>query len=104
MPRPLPSPPPRSKRNADSSPSRAAVRHLRETACGLPPTRRNLRCLLPCCAARNGAARLPLDLIARDNAEGAALLAVADAIEHAALPAGNLGLLIEYFRGSWHER
>jgi DNA primase len=49
------------------------------------------------------AARLPLDLIARDNAEGAALLAVADAIEHAALPAGNLGLLIEYFRGSLHE-
>jgi DNA primase len=49
------------------------------------------------------AARLPLDLIAQDNAEGAALLAVADAIEHAALPAGNLGLLIEYFRGSPHE-
>jgi DNA primase len=49
------------------------------------------------------AARLPLDLIARDNAEGAALLAVADAIEHAALPAGNLGLLIEYFRGTLHE-
>jgi DNA primase len=50
------------------------------------------------------AARLPLELIARDNAEGAALLAVADAIEHAALPAGNLGLLIEYFRGSLHEK
>jgi len=49
------------------------------------------------------AARLPLELIAQDNAEGAALLAVADAIEHAALPAGNLGLLIEYFRGSPHE-
>jgi DNA primase len=49
------------------------------------------------------AARLPLELIARDNAEGAALIAVAEAIEHAALPAGNLGLLIEYFRGSVHE-
>jgi DNA primase len=49
------------------------------------------------------AARLPLDLVARDNAEGAALVAVAEAIEHAALPAGNLGLLIEYFRGSQHE-
>ena len=49
------------------------------------------------------AARLPLDLIAKDNAEGAALIAVADAIEHAALLSGNLGLLIEYFRGSAHE-
>jgi DNA primase len=49
------------------------------------------------------AARLPLDLIAQDNAEGAALIAVADAIEHAALLSGNLGLLIEYFRGSAHE-
>ena len=49
------------------------------------------------------AARLPLELIAQDNAEGAALLAVADAIEHAALPAANLGLLIEHFRGSVHE-
>ncbi len=49
------------------------------------------------------AARLPLDLIAQDNAEGAALVAVADAIEHAALLSGNLGLLIEYFRGSAHE-
>jgi DNA primase len=49
------------------------------------------------------AARLPLDLIAQDSAEGAALIAVADAIEHAAVPAGNLGLLLEYFRGSPHE-
>jgi len=49
------------------------------------------------------AARLPLDLMARDNAEGAALFALADAIEHATLPTGNLGLLIEYFRGSPHE-
>jgi len=49
------------------------------------------------------AARLPLDLIATDNAEGAALVALADAIEHAILPTGNLGLLIEHFRGSAHE-
>lgn len=49
------------------------------------------------------AARLPLELIARDTAEGAALAAVADAIEHAALPAGNHGLLLEYFRGTDHE-
>ena len=49
------------------------------------------------------AARLPLNLIADDIAEGAALLAVAEAIEHAALPGGNLGLLLEYFRGGPHE-
>lgn len=55
------------------------------------------------------AARLPLDLIAQDNAEGAALVAVAEATLHAALPAGNhgsagnLGQLLEYFRGSVHE-
>jgi DNA primase len=45
-------------------------------------------------------ARLPLELIAQDTAEGAALAALADAIEHAVLPTGNLGLLIEHFRGS----
>ena len=49
------------------------------------------------------AARLPLDLIAADSAEGAALLTLAEAIEHGELPTGNLGLLIEYFRGSPHE-
>lgn len=49
------------------------------------------------------AARLPLELISRDNLEGEALLAVADAVEHAALPGGNLGLLLEHFRGSPHE-
>lgn len=48
------------------------------------------------------AARLPLELIPDDSAEGAALLAVAEAIEQAALPAGNLGMLIEHFRGSPH--
>ncbi len=50
------------------------------------------------------AARLPIDLLARDTPEGAALLAVAEAMEHGALPAGKLGLLIEHFRGSPHEQ
>ena len=49
------------------------------------------------------AARLPLELITRDSAEGEALLAVADAVEHAALPGNNLGLLLEHFRASPHE-
>ena len=49
------------------------------------------------------ALRLPHELIDQDNAEGAALMAVADAMEHAALPLGNLGLLLEHFRGSPHE-
>jgi DNA primase len=35
-------------------------------------------------------------------AEGAALAAVADAVERAVLPIGNLGLLLEYFRDSPH--
>jgi len=49
------------------------------------------------------AARLPLDLIARDSAEGEALLAIADAVEHDALPGTNLGLLLEHFRHSPYE-
>ncbi len=49
------------------------------------------------------AARLPLDLIDRERSEGAALLAIADAIDHGELPAGGFGLLLEYFRGSPHE-
>ena len=49
------------------------------------------------------AARLPLDLLVQDNAEGAALLAVAEAIDHAALAGGNHGLLIEHFRDTPHE-
>ena len=49
------------------------------------------------------AARLPLDLISTEVAEGAALAAVADAIERAVLPIGSLGLLLEHFRGSPHE-
>jgi DNA primase len=49
------------------------------------------------------AARIPLELIDRESLEGEALLAVAAAIEHAELPSGNLGLLLEHFRGSPHE-
>jgi DNA primase len=49
------------------------------------------------------AVRLPHALIDQDNAEGAALMAVAEAMEHASLPAGNLGLLLEHYRGSPHE-
>ncbi len=49
------------------------------------------------------AARLPLELISSDNAEGAALVALVEAIEHAELPTGNLGSLLEFFRGSPHE-
>ena len=49
------------------------------------------------------AARLPHELVAADVAEGAALLAIAEAVEQAALPGGNLGVLLEYFRGGPHE-
>ncbi len=49
------------------------------------------------------AARLPLNLLSSQTPEGATLLAIADAIEHAALPAGNVGLLLEYFRATPHE-
>ncbi len=49
------------------------------------------------------AARLPLDLITTDIAEGAALAAIAEAVERAVLPTGNLGLLLEHFRGTPHE-
>lgn len=49
------------------------------------------------------AARLPLDLVSAGVPEGAALLAIADLVEHARLPTGNRGLLIEFFRGSPHE-
>ncbi len=49
------------------------------------------------------AARLPIELLSRDNPEGEALYAIVTAIEAAALPAGNLGLLLEHFRDSPHE-
>jgi DNA primase len=46
------------------------------------------------------AGRLPLDLIGQEKPEEMALHAIANAIEHGDLPTGNLGLLIEHFRGS----
>ena len=49
------------------------------------------------------AARLPLEQIPAESAEGAALHAIADAIDHGELAAGNMGRMIEYFRGSPHE-
>lgn len=49
------------------------------------------------------AARLPLELIDGEQREGAALNAIADAMDHGELPAGNVGLLLEYFRGGPHE-
>jgi len=48
-------------------------------------------------------ARLPLELISADCPEGAALRALADAIEHGELPAAGYNVLLEYFRGSEHE-
>ncbi len=49
------------------------------------------------------AARLPLELIDRERAEGQALNAIADAIDHGELPAGGFGLLLEFFRNTPHE-
>ncbi len=49
------------------------------------------------------AARIPLELIAGVHPEGAALRAIADAVDHGALPSGGIGQLLEHFRGSEHE-
>ncbi|SMB21038.1 DNA primase [Sterolibacterium denitrificans] len=55
------------------------------------------------------ATRLPLDLVAGNTPEEAALRAIADAIDHGELlvssgpGAAQMGMLIEYFRGSEHE-
>jgi DNA primase len=49
-------------------------------------------------------ARLPLELIDGTQVEGAALLAIANATEHGELPSGGFGILLEFFRGSDHER
>ncbi|CAB1370644.1 DNA primase [Denitratisoma oestradiolicum] len=43
--------------------------------------------------------RLPLELISSDQPEGAAIHAVADAMDHGELAAGGVGLLLELFRG-----
>lgn len=49
------------------------------------------------------AARLPLDLIVREQPAGAALHAIADAIGHGELAAGGFGMLLEFFRDTEHE-
>ena len=49
------------------------------------------------------AARLPLELIGDDRPEASALLAIAEAMDHGELPAGNVGVLLEFFRGTPHE-
>ncbi|MCX7149270.1 MAG: DNA primase [Rhodocyclales bacterium] len=49
------------------------------------------------------AARLPLELIDRERAEGQALSAIADAIDHGEMAAGGFGLLLEFFRNTPHE-
>ena len=49
------------------------------------------------------AARIPIDLIVGDSAEGAALRAIADAVDHGALGSGGVGRLLEHFRNSEHE-
>jgi DNA primase len=46
---------------------------------------------------------LPLNLISIDHPEGAALRAIADDLDHGALPSGGIGQLLEHFRGSEHE-
>ncbi|MBL8488834.1 MAG: DNA primase [Rhodocyclaceae bacterium] len=49
------------------------------------------------------AARLPLELIDRENRYGALLHEVADALDHGELAPGRLAPLFEYFRGTAHE-
>ena len=86
-----------------------------EAQCGLkalargrpaPPARRRTieisrwRTLLKVVLRRpERAARLPLETLPAEPAEASALLAIADAMEHGEIAAGNLGLLIEFFRG-----
>lgn len=47
--------------------------------------------------------RLPLDIISRDQPPGAALHAIADAVEHGDLTSDGIGALLEFFRGTPHE-
>jgi DNA primase len=70
------------------------------------PTPRSIEyALLEIVASRPAwAARLPLDHIDPEKDEGAALLAIANAVEHGEMPAGGFGLVIEFFRGTPHER
>ncbi|HZV54972.1 MAG TPA: DNA primase [Rhodocyclaceae bacterium] len=74
-----------------------------------PPRRRSIevsqiKTLLKAVLRRpERAARLPLEQIQAETPEGAALHAIADAIDHGELAAGNMGVVIEYFRGGPHE-
>ncbi|MCK9284477.1 MAG: DNA primase [Rhodocyclaceae bacterium] len=43
--------------------------------------------------------RVPLDMISHEVPEGAALHALANAVEHGELPGGGMGQLLEFFRG-----
>ena len=47
--------------------------------------------------------RIPHDLVDAESAEGDTLRAIADAMEHGDLPAGGVGMLLEFFRGTPHE-
>lgn len=49
------------------------------------------------------AARLPLAQLPAESPEGALLHDIADAVEHGEVTTGNLGLLLEFFRGHSHE-
>ena len=49
------------------------------------------------------AARIPVELLVGDSHEGAALRAIADAVDHGALGSGGVGPLLEHFRNSEHE-
>jgi DNA primase len=49
------------------------------------------------------AARIPSTSFEPTSPEGAALLAIISAVEEGALPSGNHGVLLEYFRGTPHE-
>ncbi len=49
------------------------------------------------------AARIPLDRLSAETREGALLHAIANAVDQGELPAGGIGMLIEFFRGTPHE-
>ena len=48
-------------------------------------------------------ARLPHGLLDLSLAEGAALMAIVDAVEHGSQPGSGLAMMMEYFRGTAHE-
>ncbi len=48
-------------------------------------------------------ARIPLERVSASSPEGALIHAIANAVDHGELPAGGIGILIEFFRGTPHE-